>query len=119
MSKLLLWLLLVLSLAANLFLGWQWRTGTSQLTLVDQPAAPAADSRLRAFTLLFIDQVLRTPASGVDPDTRLLLETKVRELQNPTILAQWQKFVQSQTEAEAQAAVIDLLERLVGSLNPL
>src|SRR3989338_3199657 len=69
-----------------------------------------------AFMVLFIDKVLGV-SGEVDFDTRLNMENRVRELQNPDILAAWQKFTNSQTEREAQANVRGFLQILVKNLK--
>ncbi len=47
------------------------------------------------FLKMFIKQVIKS-TKEVDFDTRLKLENSVRELNDPQLLAQWQKFVASQ-----------------------
>jgi hypothetical protein len=69
------------------------------------------------FTKLFIAKVLKAK-SEVDFETRLNLENTVRDLKDPEILAQWQKFTDSQAESEAQQNVKDLLELLVNKISP-
>ena len=64
------------------------------------------------FTKLFIVEVLKAD-SEVDFETRLKLENAVRDLNDEEILIQWQKFVDSQTEEEAQMEVKNLLEMLI------
>ena len=49
----------------------------------------------------------------VDFDTRLKLENSVRGLDDADVLAEWQKFVNSANETEAQKNVKDLLAILV------
>ena len=64
------------------------------------------------FLKMFIKRVIKSEKE-VDFETRLKLENSVRELDDPQILDQWQKFVSSQTEAEAQKNVKELLDLLV------
>jgi hypothetical protein len=68
------------------------------------------------FTKFFIEKVLKAEGE-VDFETRLKLETAVRELNDEEILAQWQKFVNSKTEGEAQQEVKNLLELLVSKIK--
>lgn len=68
------------------------------------------------FTKFFIEKVLKTE-SEVDFETRLKLENAVRDLNDQKILAQWQKFVDSKTENEAQQEVKNLLELLVNKIK--
>lgn len=64
------------------------------------------------FLNVFIEKVLQSKGE-IDFETRLLLENSVRELNDKEILAAWQQFVDSPSEAEAQTAVKNLLALLV------
>lgn len=68
------------------------------------------------FTELFVEKVLKT-GKEVDFETRLQLENSVRELNNAEILNQWQKFIESKTEADAQIEVRNLLEILIKNIK--
>lgn len=68
------------------------------------------------FASMFIREVLQADGE-VDFETRLSLETAVRNLGDEEILAQWQKFVESKTEAGAQDEVKNLLELLVSKVK--
>ena len=68
------------------------------------------------FAKLFIDKVLKAEGE-IDFETRLQLENAVRNLSDNEILAQWQKFVESKTESEAQKEVKNLLEILVSKIK--
>jgi len=68
------------------------------------------------FTKLFIEKVLKVETE-VDFETRLQLENAVRNLEDDEILNQWQKFVDSKTESEAQNNVKTLLELLVNKIK--
>lgn len=75
------------------------------------------NQRTLEFLSLFIKKVLKAEKE-VDFDTRLMLENKVRELNDKEILEAWNKFVNSKSEDEAQKNVKDLLDILVDkSLN--
>lgn len=75
------------------------------------------NQRTLEFLSLFIKKVLKAEKE-VDFDTRLMLENKVRELNDKEILESWNKFVNSKSENEAQKNVKDLLDILVDkSLN--
>lgn len=68
------------------------------------------------FLKMFIKLVIKSDKE-VDFETRLKLENNIRalslEYNDPQILLQWQKFVGSTNEAEAQKNVKDLLAMLV------
>lgn len=68
------------------------------------------------FTKLFIEKVLKTETE-VDFETRLMLENAVRNLDDKDILKQWQEFVASQDENEAQEKVKDLLSILINKIK--
>lgn len=74
------------------------------------------DEKTLEFAKLFISGVLKADQE-VDFETRLKLENMVRNLGDKEILAQWQKFVESKTEAEAQSNVKDLLEVVVSKIG--
>jgi len=76
------------------------------------------NEKILEFTKLFIKEVLKTETE-VDFETRLKLETVVRDLGDAEILKQWQKFTESKTETEAQIEVKNLLETLVGKIHPV
>lgn len=69
------------------------------------------------FLKLFVKEVLKAEKE-VDFETRLKLENSVREIGDKEVLEIWQKFVESQTEEEAQRNVKDLLEILAKKISP-
>ena len=68
------------------------------------------------FSSLFIDSVLKS-GNEVDFDIRLKLENAVRDIKDDEILAQWDKFVKSKTEMEAQEEVKNLLSLLMKKIQ--
>lgn len=74
------------------------------------------NEKILNFTSLFIAKVLKAEGE-VDFGTRLNLESAVRDLGDQKILTQWQKFIGSQTEEEAQTEVKNLLEMLVNKIK--
>lgn len=68
------------------------------------------------FTKLFIEKVLKAETE-VDFETRLKLENAVRDLKDEEILAQWQKFIESKTEAQSQEEVKNLLVMLMSKIK--
>jgi len=63
------------------------------------------------FNQMFIDKILKAEGA-VDVDTRLELEMAARDLKDPEVLAQWKKFIDSQSEKDSQDAVKNLLALL-------
>jgi len=74
------------------------------------------NEKVLTFSKLFIEKVLKSDKE-VDFETRLQLENSVRDLDNPAVLAQWQKFTNSKTEAEAQIETKNLLQLLVNEIG--
>ena len=74
------------------------------------------NGKVLEFTKLFVSRVLKSDTE-IDFETRLKLENAVRDLDDQEILAQWQKFIDSKTEQEAQVEVKGLLEMLVGKIK--
>ena len=68
------------------------------------------------FTRIFIESVLRAKQE-VSFEERLRLETMVRDLKDNQILAQWNTFVNSKNETQAQEGVKDLLSLLMQKLK--
>jgi len=74
------------------------------------------NTKVLAFTSLFIQKVLQANTE-VDFETRLSLENAVRDLKDDQIMAEWQNFTASTTEAGAQASVKKLLGILVSKIQ--
>ena len=117
MSKNTLGLLGLLLLITTLFFGWRFWQARQELTAAKEELAQQnLNTGVLTFTSAFIDKILKAQGE-VDFETRLQLENQVRDLKHPAILAQWQKFTGSNTEAEAQAEVKNLLELLIKSIK--
>lgn len=116
-TKLLLVLLGLALIAGNIYFGVKYFTARADIkearTLL---AAKTTNDKIIEFTKLFVVKVLKAEAE-VDFETRLKLENAVRDLKNEEILAQWQKFTESQTEIEAQTQVKNLLDMLVNKIK--
>jgi hypothetical protein len=114
----LFWLILVLILlAGNVF--WGVKYFSLQREFQETEAGletQKTNEKVLEFTKFFIEKVLKAKTK-VDFETRLKLENAVRNLDDEEILAQWQKFTESQTEAEAQEQVKNLLEMLVNKIK--
>lgn len=74
------------------------------------------NDKVITFSKLFIDNVLKS-GKEVDFDTRLKLENAVRDIKDDELLAQWNKFTKSQTEADAQNEVKNLLDLLMKKIQ--
>ncbi len=117
MTRNTLWLLVLLFLITTAFFGWRFWTASQELAQAKiQLQQQNFNANVLTFTALFIEKILRAHGE-VDFETRLQLENQVRDLKNPEILAQWQKFTGSNTELEAQEEVKNLLELLIKSIK--
>jgi hypothetical protein len=114
----LFWIILVLILlVGNIFFGLKYSAVQKELKLAQATLeAQKTNERVLGFTKLFIEKVLKAETE-IDFETRLKLENAVRNLDDGEILSQWQKFTESQTEAEAQKQVKNLLEMLVNKIK--
>ena len=114
--KIILIIILIL-LAGNVFLGVKYISVVKELrqtqTLLQ---TQTTNEKVLEFSKLFIKEVLKAETE-VNFDTRLKLETAVRNLGDEEILNQWQKFVDSKTEAGAQEEVKNLLEVLLNKVK--
>ncbi len=112
-SKLFWGIVIFVLLASNAFFGLRYLAATRELdgarTIV---TTQRYNERALNFLKMFIKRVIKSDKE-VDFETRLSLENSVRQLNDPKILASWQKFVNSANEVEAQKNVKDLLEALV------
>ena len=75
-------------------------------------ASLASKNQILDFTQMFVQKILMAN-QDIDFDTRLELETEVRNLNDQDILAQWQKFTKSTTKTDASNEAKNLLELLV------
>lgn len=104
-------------LIASVFFGLQYFMLSQELAKanIDQNRTEL-NNRVIDFTSMFITKVLQAEQE-VDFETRLSLENAVRGLKDEEIMSEWQTFVGSKTEAEAQQSVKDLLGILVSKIR--
>lgn len=115
-SKTILIIILVL-LAGNIFLGVKYFSVVKELRQTQAALeTQKTNEKVLDFTKLFIGKVLKAEIE-VNFETRLNLENAVRNLNDEAILAQWQKFVGSKTEVQAQEEVKNLLEMLINKIK--
>ncbi len=116
-SKAIIFAALILLIIAALYFAMQYKTAESNLrTLQANFEAQKTNENIIVFLKTFIGKVLKAEKE-VDFETRLNLENQVRGLKDPTILAQWERFTASKTEAEAQNNVKELLELLASKIE--
>ena len=117
-KKRLIWILVAgIILIESVYFILQTITLSSDLSIAESTITTFnQNQKVLNFTSLFINKVLESNKE-IDFDTRLMLENAVRDLRDPEILAQWQKFVGSKTEATAQVEVKNLLGLLVEKIK--
>lgn len=110
-------LVILILLAAIAFLGVKYVKVQGELRLNKEALkVRQINENILDFAKIFINQVLRAEKE-IDFETRLKLEYAVRDLGDKEILEQWDNFVNSKTESEAQEQVKNLLELLVNKIN--
>jgi len=109
--------IIFLLVLGNVFFGYSYfRTYKELQTVKSVGANVESNKKVANFALLFIKKVLQADKE-VDFETRLSLENAVRELNDEEIMAEWQKFTGSKTEADAQNSVKRLLELLITKIQ--
>ncbi|MFA6520614.1 MAG: hypothetical protein WCT44_03350 [Candidatus Paceibacterota bacterium] len=104
-------------LVGNVFFALNYFTTKAELQEIQSTTTKAVlNEKVVNFASMFIKQVLQADKE-VDFETRLSLENAVRDLKDEQIMAEWQKFVGSKTEAEAQNSVKRLLGILIGKIQ--
>ena len=117
LSRILLIIVVLILLVGNVFFWLKYSATQKELLKTTQALeTQKTNENLLNFAKLFIDTVLKAEGE-IDFETRLQLENAVRNLNDNEILAQWQKFVESKTEIEAQKEVKNLLEILVSKIK--
>lgn len=110
-------IIILILLIGNIFSGYKYFASQKELEATKATIkTQQINEKTLDFTKLFIEKVLKAETE-VDFETRLKLENAVRDLEDNEILAQWQKFVESKTETEAQTEVKNLLEMLVNKIK--
>lgn len=105
--------IVVALVAGNIFLAIQYFTVAKELEATKiVNTTQRYNEKVILFIKLFVAKVIKSDKE-IDFETRLKLENAVRDLNEPLVLAQWQNFVNSKTEAEAQQNVKDLLAILM------
>ena len=74
------------------------------------------NEKILSFSKLFVTKVLKTEGD-VSFEDRLKLENAIRDINDKAIFNQWQEFVNSESQIQAQIAVKDLLELLITKIQ--
>lgn len=101
----------------NIFFGFNYYINQKNLSNIESKKEKIEfNKKVIDFTSLFIKKVLQADKE-VDFETRLSLENGIRDLKDKEIMAEWQNFIGSKTETEAQNSVKKLLEILVEKMH--
>lgn len=114
LKRAILFILIAVLVGGNIYFATKYLTAKKESASALE--VKSVDEKTLEFAKLFISGVLKADKE-VDFETRLRLENMVRNLGDKEILAQWQKFVESKTELEAQSNVKDLLEVVVSRIS--
>jgi len=110
-------IIILLLIIGNIYFGFRYLNTQKELRRTQTTLeTQKINEKVLDFAKLFIEKVLKAETE-VNFETRLKLENMVRNLGDEEILAQWQKFTESKTEAQAQAGVKNLLETLVEKIK--
>lgn len=116
-EKIFLVIVILVLLTSTIFFASRYLALQKKLAEVKRPLEiQEINEKVLDFTKFFIEKVLKAEEE-VDFETRLKLESAVRDLEDEEILTQWQKFVDSQTENQAQQEVKNLLELLISKIK--
>jgi hypothetical protein len=111
--KFLLFILILILLAGNIYLGIQCFLYKSELDQMKKDiAVQQINEKDLSFAKLVVDKIL-LGSGQVNFDDRLKLENAVRDLNDPEIFAQWQKFTNSKSDAETQQSMGVLFDLLL------
>jgi len=108
---------IIILLIGNVFWGGRYLSMSKQLQSVKKTIElQKVNEKVIKFGKLFINGVLRSE-NEVSFETRLMLENAVRDTGKKDIMSNWQKFIDSKSESEAQQNVKDLLESILNNIQ--
>jgi|SRR3989344_1543604 len=108
--------IILLLLATIFFAGVYLLKVQENEKLQKEIAVGKTNSKVASFLKLFVEKVLKTD-KPVSFEDRLQLENAVRNINDPDILAKWEKFTGGTDEVQIQQGVKDLLEVLAEKLH--
>lgn len=99
-------IIVIILLASNAFFAIKYFSVQQRLDEV--LGSIQTNDKIKFFNNVFIDKVLKAQGP-VSYEDRLILENAVVDTNDKKIIDQWHLLLESQTEAEAQKGVVDLL----------
>lgn len=110
-------IIFLLSLAGNIYFAGKYSAAQKEIgSLRALRETRSVNEKILNFNRMFLEHVLEADKE-VDFETRLKLENAVRDIKDPEIMDQWNKFVNSKDEREAQIQMKNLLKILLGKIN--
>ncbi|MEK7558088.1 MAG: hypothetical protein AAB530_02670 [Patescibacteria group bacterium] len=117
MKKKVAYIIILFLIVINVFFAVKYFSLQKEYRPVQTVIEPQKNNeKILEFTEFFVKNVLKAKVK-VDLETRLSLENMVKDLSDEEILAQWQKFVNSKTEVEAQNNASNLLTLLLSKIR--
>ncbi len=115
-KRLIIIIIITLALCGNVYLGMMYTLQRMETARVQrQFIVQQTNERALTFTKLFVEKILGETGE-ITFDDRLRLENAVRELNDKDIFSQWQKFVTSENDADAQHNTALLLSMLLNRI---
>lgn len=109
--------LMLILFAGNVLLGlWVFNSYMDLKISKETLKMYSYNEKVLNFTKMFVQKVLKTQGT-VPFEDYLKLESAVRDIGDDTILKQWQDFIASESEQQAQDQVKVLLELLVTKIS--
>jgi len=110
-------LIILILLFGGVFFGVKYFSQLNEIEgLQKELAVRQTNERVVNFLAVFIQKVLRAEKE-VSFEDRLKLENTIRDINDPEILSEWEKFTGSTNEFQIQEGVKDLLEVLVKKIS--
>ncbi|MFA5778351.1 MAG: hypothetical protein WC870_02590 [Candidatus Paceibacterota bacterium] len=108
---------IVILVISNVFFAYKFFSFSKELeTIKSNQVKVELNQKIINFASMFIKKVLQAEKE-VDFETRLSLENAVRDLKDEEVMAEWQNFTASKTEADAQNSVKKLLGILITKIQ--
>ena len=108
---------IVVLIIGNVVFAYNYFTSHKELEIIKSSQTKVElNQKIINFASMFIKKVLQADKE-VDFETRLSLENAVRDLKDEEVMAEWQNFTASKTEADAQDSVKKLLGILITKIQ--
>jgi DNA-directed RNA polymerase specialized sigma subunit len=108
---------IVFLVVSNIFFATQYFfRSTETVAAKKELKIQQTNKKVANFLNLFVIKVLKTDKE-VSFEDRLVLENAIRDINDPDLLAKWEKFTNGTNESEIQQGVKDLLEALARKIT--